>query len=122
MSPRSSRTTLLYSQVSAYYDQLSDVPPARFEELPPSAFGDWIRAKQPNIFDLPEAADQVAIIALGIPGFTRSVARVSQMDATPLELDDAPILEPDANGQDWLITELRLGASDAAFLAALACG
>ena len=94
-----------YVQVSAFYDQLSDVPPARFDELPDNAFGDWIRAKQPNLFDLPEAADQVAIIALGIPGFVRSVARVSQMDATPLELGDAPILEPDAKGEDWLITE-----------------
>jgi hypothetical protein len=104
-----------YVQVSAFYDQLSDVPPARFGELPQSAFGDWIRAKQPSLLDLPEAADQVAIIALGIPGFVRSVARVSPMDATPLELGDAPILEPDAKGQDWLITDCDASRATARF-------
>jgi hypothetical protein len=37
------------------------------------------------------------------------------MDATPLELGDAPILEPDAKGQDWLITDCDASRATARF-------
>ena len=49
-----------FVQVSAFYDQTTDVPTARLAELPANAFGAWIAAKQPSIFDLDQAADQVA--------------------------------------------------------------
>ena len=48
-----------FVQVSAFYDQTTDVPTARLADLPANAFGDWIAAKQPSIFDLDQAADQV---------------------------------------------------------------
>jgi len=50
-----------YVQVSAFYDQLTDVPASRLSELPANAFGQWIAAKQPNIWNDPLAADQVAV-------------------------------------------------------------
>ena len=66
-----------YVQVSAFYDQLTDVPAARLAELPANPFGEWIAAKQPKIWDLPVAADQVAVVAVGIPSFATKVERVS---------------------------------------------
>jgi hypothetical protein len=62
-----------YVQVSAYYDQLTDVPASRVSELPANAFGKWIAAKQPNIWNDPQAADQVAVAAVGIPTFAVEV-------------------------------------------------
>jgi len=66
-----------YVQVSAYYDQTTDVPSTRLSELPSNALGAWIAAKQPKIFDLSLAADQVAIAAVGISTFATAVQPVS---------------------------------------------
>src|SRR5204862_8265554 len=66
-----------FVQVSAFYDQLTDVPASRVSQLPANPFGDWIAAKQPKIWDLPAAADQVAIMAVGVPDFAAAVRRVS---------------------------------------------
>ncbi|HEY8925681.1 MAG TPA: hypothetical protein VIU64_14940, partial [Polyangia bacterium] len=66
-----------FVQVSAYYDQTTDVPSSRFSELPNNALGAWIAAKQPKIYDLSVAADQVAIAAVGISSFVTAVQPVS---------------------------------------------
>jgi hypothetical protein len=90
-----------YVQVSAFYDQLSDVPEERMTELPDNAFGDWMRAKQSQIFGTPLASDQVGVIALGVPAFTQAVTRVSQAG---WNAEDQPTLAPDRRGQGWLVT------------------
>jgi len=91
---------LRYVQVSAYYDQLADVPAERVAELPDNAFGTWMREKQPDILTTPLASDQVGVIALGLPSFTRAVTRVS-----PSGWDgDVPLLAPDRAGNGWLVT------------------
>src|SRR4030095_2012436 len=66
-----------FVQVSAFYDQLTDVPAARLPDLPANPLGEWIAAKQPKIWNLNEAADQVAVVAVGIPTFAVAVNRVS---------------------------------------------
>jgi hypothetical protein len=93
-----------YVQVNAYYDQLTVVPEARSSELPSNAFGAWIAAKRASIFELHEAADQISIIAAGLPGFAVSVERVSPGPAR-LDSDGGPDLERDANGPAWLVRE-----------------
>jgi hypothetical protein len=58
-----------YVQVSAYHNQTTDVPSSRLAELPNNAFGAWMSAKQPSIWDQPAAADQVSVLAVGLdPG------------------------------------------------------
>lgn len=89
-----------YVQVSARYEQLTDVPDERLDELPNNPFGDWMRAKQPEIFGITVAADQVGVLALGVPGFIREVVRVSQSGWA----GDQPTLAADANGRAWLVT------------------
>ncbi len=88
-----------YIQVSAYYDQTADVTTTDLPSLPQNPLGDQFHAtKLPNIIAIPQAADQVALLAMGLPGFTLSVQRVSPdtsaaFDSTP------PPLVPKPNGK-----------------------
>lgn len=91
-----------FVQVSAYYDQLLDVPASRIPELPDNALGRWIEMKQPKVWDLPKAADQVAVLAVGLPTFAAAVDRVS---AAALAADSTvgPELLSGPDGASWLV-------------------
>ncbi len=94
-----------YVQVSAYYSQIMDVPASRLSELPANAFGTWIAAKQPGIWNLPEAADQVAVAALGLPTFAVAIKRVSSLGPVGAGATTGPDLGTAANGPAWLVSE-----------------
>jgi hypothetical protein len=93
-----------YVQVSAFYDQLTDVPAARLAELPANPFGDWIAAKQPKIWNLPEAADQVAVVAVGVSSFATEVQRVSPGALVGPGATAGPDLVSDPSGAAHLVT------------------
>jgi hypothetical protein len=94
-----------YVQVSAWYDQLTDVPSSSVSSLPQNALGAWIAAKQPNLWQWSPASDQVSVLAIGVPGFATAVTRVS---ANPTVGDGGATVEPDLAtdqvGPDWLVT------------------
>ena len=90
-----------YIQVSAYYDQLTDVPSTLLSQLPDNPFIRWIKAKQPNIWDDQLAADQVGVAAIGIPGFVSQVAHERQQGVTS---GNYPALVSDAAGPNLLVT------------------
>ena len=94
-----------FVQVSAFYDQLGDVPAARVSELPANPLGDWIASKQPKIWSISEAADQVALLAVGIPSFAAAVERVSPAAPVGTGANAGPDLFMDADGPAWLVTE-----------------
>lgn len=94
-----------FVQVSAFYDQRADVPAARVSELPANPLGDWIAAKQPQIWDLPEAADQVAVLAVGLPSFARAVERVSAAALIAAGATAGPDLVLDPDGPAWIVSE-----------------
>jgi hypothetical protein len=94
-----------FIQVSAFYDQLSDVPASRIPDLPSNPFGDWIAAKQPYIWDLPQAADQVGVMAVGTPTFAVAVERVSVAALVAPGATRGPDLLADPNGSAWLVTQ-----------------
>jgi hypothetical protein len=94
-----------FVQVSAYYDQTTDVPTARLAELPANTFGDWIAAKQPSIFDLDQAADQVAVVAVGISSFVTAVEKVSAVGLIGAGASAGPVLVGDAAGPLLLATQ-----------------
>jgi hypothetical protein len=94
-----------YVQVSAYYDQLTDVPDSRVSELPPNAFGRWIAGKRASILELPEAGDQGAVLAAGLEGFAISVERVTPALPAGPDLETGPELAPDLGGAAWLVTK-----------------
>jgi hypothetical protein len=95
-----------YVQVSAYYDQLTDVPAARLSQLPNNDFGKWIAAKQPKIWNDSRAADQVGVAALGIPGFVTAVERVSAAGPVAAGASAGPNLTLDPGGSLWLVTQI----------------
>jgi hypothetical protein len=94
-----------FVQVSAFYDQRTDVPASRLPELPANPFGQWIAAKQPQIWDLPEAADQVGLVAVGVPSFAVEVKRVSPAALVGPGANAGPELVADPNGPAWLVTQ-----------------
>jgi hypothetical protein len=97
-----------YIQVSAFYDQTGDVPASRLSELPAdNPFAEWIVAKQSKIWSLPAAADQVAVAAVGIPGFASDVRRVSAVvQADGGAATTGPDLAHDPNGRSWLVHQV----------------
>ena len=96
---------LRYVQVNAYYDQLTEVPASRLGELPSNALGAFIAAKQPQVYDLDVAADQVAVLAAGFPAFVTAVARVSGDGSVSPGATEGPELTASREGPAWLVTE-----------------
>lgn len=97
---------LRYVQVSAYYDQLADVPSDRVSELPQNPLGEWIAEKRGRIFDIPLASDQVAVLTAAIPGFAVRVDR-SRYDAPPVASSgETPTLTIDDSGSVWLVRQV----------------
>ena len=108
-------TRFRYVQVSAFYDELADVPDSRLSELPANALGDWMRTKQPQILQNPVATDQVSFLAASLPGFVVGVQSVSV--ALPLTASSSagPDLSLDASGTDLLVTDSAGALASARF-------
>lgn len=104
-----------YIQVSAFYDQLTDVPSSRVSELPANEFGSWIAGKQSSIWSIPEAADQVAVAAVGIPGFVTEIERVSPAESSDGGADGSPTLVSSASGPGWLVRQVDGSAATRRF-------
>ena len=93
-----------YIQVSAYYDQLADVPDSRLPDLPDNPFGERMFEKQPRIFDIKVASDQVALLAASLPGFAVKVQKATAI--MPASGDSgAPHLTLDPSGTIQLVTQ-----------------
>lgn len=97
---------LRYVQVSAYYDQLGDVPSARLSELPDNPFGAWMADKHDRIFETPVASDQVAVLTAAIPGFATRIERARHDGPAPTSDDEASTLTLDEEGSVWLVSEV----------------
>jgi hypothetical protein len=95
-----------YIQVSAYYDQTADVTMTDLPSLPKNPLGDRFSTKLPNIIAIPQAADQVALLAMGLPGFTVSAVQVSPDTSGGFDSTQGPPLVPDPNGKDWVVTQI----------------
>ena len=95
-----------YIQVSTYYDQTADVTMADLPNLPANSLGNRFATKLPNIINVPQAADQVALLAMGLPGFTVSAQRMSPDTSAGFDGTQGPPLVPDANGNAWVVTQI----------------
>jgi hypothetical protein len=94
-----------YVQVSAFYDQTADVTSAELASLPKNPLGDWMAAKQPNLFTIPTAADQVTALAVGLPAFATAVQRAVPDTSAAFDSTQGPPLLPDASGNVWIVTQ-----------------
>lgn len=103
---------LRYVQVSAWYDQLTDVPDV--SALPATPLGAWIAAKQPNLWHWSPASDQVSVLAVGLPGFATAAQQVSA-SASISGATATVELKGDGAGSDWLVTACDGTAATALF-------
>ncbi len=109
-----------YVQVSAWYDQTADVTTSTLAQLPNNAFGAWIAAKQPNLWQWSPASDQVAILAAALPAFVTAVEHVSPSgSAADGGTSAGPNLSTDPSGPGWLVTECDVNVPKAMFWKAL---
>jgi hypothetical protein len=95
-----------YVQVSAYYDQLGDVVAGDLPRLPQNALGDWMRDKQPNLFTIPNASDQIAVLSVALPSFAVAVQRASPDTSVAFDSTQGPPLRPNPTGNAWVVTEI----------------
>jgi hypothetical protein len=102
-----------YVQVSAFYDQNTDLPPSHLAELPANPFAAWVAAKQPQLQNLLVAADQVGVAAVGIPDFAAAVQTVSVSTSMSAR---GPDLLGDPAGEDWLVTKVDGAKASTRFL------
>jgi len=108
-----------YIQVSAFYDQLGDVPTTSVSALPANDLGKWIARKQPNLWHWQPASDQVAVLAAGLPNFATAVERVSPAAPDAAAAASGPELATDPDGPSWLVTDCDGAAATARFWRAL---
>jgi hypothetical protein len=101
-----------YIQVSASYDQSTDLPSSALAELPSNPFTAWVRKKQPDVWPPGIDADQVAVIAVAIPSFASVVTRMAQDGS---DSGDVPLLSGNPKGSTWLVTEVTRALAPARF-------
>jgi len=92
-----------YVQVNGYYDQQGDVPTAKVGDLPANAFGSWMAAKQPGVLQIPMSADQIGVLAAGLPTFATTVSRAVVDTAAAFNPMSGPPLAAMADGSAWVV-------------------
>jgi hypothetical protein len=93
-----------YIQVSAFYDQTGDVTSANLGDLPSNPLGTWMTGKQPNLFTVLTASDQVTVLSLGLPTFVTSVERFVPDVSAAFDPSQGPPLVPSSSGNVWIVT------------------
>ncbi len=95
-----------YVQVSAYYDQLGDVTPAQVPNLPRNPLGTWMADKVPDLFAIPQASDQIAVLTVALPTFAGTVRRASPDTSGAFDSMQGPPLVPNDSGNVWIVTQI----------------
>lgn len=98
-----------YVQVSVTYSQLGEVTADDLPSLPDNPFGDWMAAKVTGakLSGYINAADQLAVLAAGLPSFATTTVRCAPDTSTGfsgLLPGQGPTLLPDPNGNVTLVT------------------
>ena len=92
--------------MGVWYDQTSDVTAAELSQLPANPSATGLAAKQPNIIAVAQAADQVALLAAGLPTFSVAVHRLSTDLSAAFDSTQGPPLRPDESGNAWVVTQI----------------
>jgi hypothetical protein len=95
---------LRYVQVSAYYSPARRRDRRRRHRAPGQPLGRLDRRQAAHVFEWEPASDQVAVVAVGLPGFVTGVARVTGSGPIEEGATEGPSLTIDPDGTDWLVT------------------
>jgi hypothetical protein len=96
-----------YIQVSAFYDQTQDVTTAQIPNLPANALGMEMASKQPNLFTVTTASDQVSVLSVALPSFGTSVQRALPDVSAAFDSTQGPPLVPATDGNVWIVTAIH---------------
>jgi hypothetical protein len=96
-----------YVQVSTFYDQTTDVTTADLPNLPSNPLGAEMAAKQPNLFTVTTAADQVSVLSVALPTFVTGVQRASPDTSAAFDSTQGPPLVPTTDGNVWIVTQIQ---------------
>jgi hypothetical protein len=99
-----------YIQVSAFYDQLGDVPASSVARLPDNPLGARIAAKQGGLWERQPTSDQVSVLAVGLPSFATVVERVTSTGPVAADAMNGPDLAHDPDGSGWLVSGCETSA------------
>jgi hypothetical protein len=102
-----------YIQVSAFYDPTTDIPTSRLGDLPQNPLGDLVASLQPSVTATLSQADQVSILAVGLPAFVTAVAEVAQDPTVAFSSTTGPSLVPHPDGSNWLVTSIDSASANA---------
>lgn len=95
-----------YVHVGVWYDQSADVTSAQIPSLPANSFGDWIAAKQPKVFKITTASDQVGGLAASMPAFVLGVQRALPDISAGFDPGKGLALVPHDGGNAWVVTQI----------------
>jgi hypothetical protein len=95
-----------YIQVCAYYNQTGDVTGDDLTRLPRNALGDWMRDKQADVYTIPQASDQIAILSAALPNFVVAVQRAAPDTSVAFDPMQGPPLRPKEDGNAWVVTKI----------------
>lgn len=95
-----------YVQISAYYGQTEDVAETEIMNLPKNPFGTWMADKQPGIFGIPLASDQVGVLSVTMRDFVRKIHKTSPDPTMPFDAGQGLQLRPDPAGNTWTVSEI----------------
>jgi hypothetical protein len=93
-----------FVQVCTWYDQTGDVKTSDLPTLPANALGAWMTSKQPNLYTIPTASDQVAVLAVALPAFVTAVQLSAPDLSGGFDATQGPPLVPNADGNVWVVT------------------
>jgi hypothetical protein len=82
------------------------VATADLAKLPADPLGAWIADKQPNVFKIATASDQVSVLAVGLPGFAVEVIRTAPDLSGGFDSMRGLPLVPATDGNVWLVTQI----------------
>jgi hypothetical protein len=94
-------------QVSTFYDQTTDVTAADVPNLPSDPLGAEMAAKQPNLFTVTTASDQVSVLSVALPTFVTGVQRASPDTSAAFDPTQGPPLVPTTDGNVWIVTQIQ---------------
>ena len=80
--------------------------PNDLPRLPKNALGDWMRDKQPKLYTIPQASDQIAVLSVALPTFVTAVQRASPDISVPFDDKQGPPLRPDDAGNAWVVKKI----------------
>ena len=96
-----------YIQVSAFYDQTGDVTAADVPNLPQTALGKEMAAKQPNLLTITTASDKVSVLAVGLSKFVAAVQQASVDTTAAFDSTQGPPLVPNPKGNVLIVTQIQ---------------